>query len=129
MICENCKKEHDGTYGSGRFCSDHCRRVYCGKRVNINGNQKCNFNIDKIKKKRSPYGTWTCRICKKIFDSKNERYKHYHQFHENELNKHVCNKGLTAKTDNRVQKLSSLIKHKYSTGEIIPSFKGKHHSS
>lgn len=28
MICENikCKKEHDGSYGSGRFCSFHCSR-------------------------------------------------------------------------------------------------------
>ena len=24
MICENCKKEHDGSYGSGRFCSRSC---------------------------------------------------------------------------------------------------------
>jgi len=36
--CEECGKEHDGSYGSGRFCSSHCRRVYSGKRVNINGN-------------------------------------------------------------------------------------------
>lgn len=129
MICENCKKEHDGSYGSGRFCSDHCRRVYCGKRVNINGNQKCNFNIDIIKNKRSPYGTWTCRICKKIFDSKNKLYKHYHQFHENELNKQIWNKGLTAKTDDRIQKISITLKNKYSTGEILPSFKGKNHSN
>lgn len=24
MICESCGKEHDGTYGSGRFCSRSC---------------------------------------------------------------------------------------------------------
>ena len=24
MICENCNKEHDGSYGSGRFCSSKC---------------------------------------------------------------------------------------------------------
>lgn len=24
MICESCGKEHDGTYGSGRFCSSKC---------------------------------------------------------------------------------------------------------
>ena len=24
MICEKCKKEHDGTFGSGRFCSRAC---------------------------------------------------------------------------------------------------------
>ena len=27
MNCENCKKEHDGVYGSGRFCSLGCSRV------------------------------------------------------------------------------------------------------
>ena len=32
MKCENCGNEHDGSYGSGRFCSDHCRRVYSGKK-------------------------------------------------------------------------------------------------
>ena len=24
MICERCQKEHDGTFGSGRFCSKQC---------------------------------------------------------------------------------------------------------
>jgi hypothetical protein len=24
MICEFCGKEHDGSYGSGRFCSKSC---------------------------------------------------------------------------------------------------------
>ena len=24
MICEKCGKEHDGTFGSGRFCSRSC---------------------------------------------------------------------------------------------------------
>ena len=33
MKCENCGNEHDGSYGSGRFCSDHCRRVYSGKKA------------------------------------------------------------------------------------------------
>lgn len=30
MICENCKREHDGSFGSGRFCSRSCanRRVH-----------------------------------------------------------------------------------------------------
>ena len=27
-ICENCKKEHDGSYGSGRFCSKECAKSY-----------------------------------------------------------------------------------------------------
>jgi hypothetical protein len=28
MICEKCKIEHDGVYGSGRFCSSSCARSY-----------------------------------------------------------------------------------------------------
>lgn len=24
MNCQNCSKEHDGTFGSGRFCSRKC---------------------------------------------------------------------------------------------------------
>ena len=28
MKCENCDKEHDGSYGSGRFCSKNCAKKY-----------------------------------------------------------------------------------------------------
>ena len=28
MKCENCGKEHDGSYGSGRFCSESCKQQY-----------------------------------------------------------------------------------------------------
>lgn len=31
MICENCGKEHDGSYGSGRFCSCKCARSFSSK--------------------------------------------------------------------------------------------------
>ena len=27
-ICEKCGKEHDGSYGSGRFCCARCAREY-----------------------------------------------------------------------------------------------------
>lgn len=27
MVCEKCGKEHDASYGSGRFCSEHCARA------------------------------------------------------------------------------------------------------
>ena len=29
--CENCKNEHDGSYGSGRFCSIKCSRGFSTK--------------------------------------------------------------------------------------------------
>ena len=28
MKCENCKKDHDGSYGSGRFCCEKCARSF-----------------------------------------------------------------------------------------------------
>jgi len=39
MICEFCLQEHDGKYGSGRFCSEHCSRLFA---INKN-NQKDKF--------------------------------------------------------------------------------------
>jgi 5-methylcytosine-specific restriction endonuclease McrA len=38
MICEKCKAEHEGIYGSGRFCSEKCSRSYASllKREEIN---------------------------------------------------------------------------------------------
>ena len=34
MICENCGKEHDGSYGSGRFCCKECARSFATKNKN-----------------------------------------------------------------------------------------------
>lgn len=89
MICENCNKEHDGLYGSGRFCSSFCARSYstknsknktksvycikCGKKI-IVGNHatpsKCRCNecgIDNRKKQKGnlikkKYNN-KCKIC------------------------------------------------------------------
>jgi hypothetical protein len=33
MICENCNGNHDGSCGSGRFCSRRCARSFSGKAV------------------------------------------------------------------------------------------------
>jgi len=32
MICENCKENHDGSYGSGRFCSSSCARIFSSRK-------------------------------------------------------------------------------------------------
>ena len=39
-ICEYCGNEHDGTYGSGRFCSARCSRKYSNTYVSEEGRQK-----------------------------------------------------------------------------------------
>lgn len=68
MICENCKTEHDGSYGSGRFCSSKCARGFSTKAKRKEINEK----VSKTKSK--PLIIKTCEICKKEFKVKN-RYK------------------------------------------------------
>lgn len=51
MICENCGKEHDGSYGSGRFCSCKCAHCFCTKNKRKEINEKLSkFYNDKRKK-------------------------------------------------------------------------------
>lgn len=128
-ICENCGNEHNGSYGSGRFCSAHCRRVWSGKHSAQGGNHKCNLP----KKQRSPYGTWKCKYCGLIFETKNKLNQHQHNVHtpnvgeHNKNGKSWCN-GLTKKTSDKVLKISETLKKNYSSGKLIPAFKGKHHT-
>ena len=39
MICENCGKEHDSTYGSGRFCCKKCAKAFSTKNINHKENE------------------------------------------------------------------------------------------
>lgn len=92
MKCENCNNEHDGSYGSGRFCSRACansrkfsqqvkekislklkRNIYnfcvCGKKLSKNNRTgfclECRNKNNKNNKKNS------CKICGKVI-SKNK---------------------------------------------------------
>ena len=51
MKCEYCKKEHDGSYGSGRFCSNVCAR---GFSTSKNRNEINNKVSEKLKGKPVP---------------------------------------------------------------------------
>ena len=52
MNCENCGKEHDGSYGSGRFCSVNCKQSWITKISNKSNKRKYEF---------------TCKVCGKTF--------------------------------------------------------------
>jgi len=39
-VCENCESEHDGTYASGRFCSQKCSRCFSTKEKRKSINEK-----------------------------------------------------------------------------------------
>lgn len=72
MICENCGKEHDGTYGSGRFCSKECARSYSSKNTTgLLKEAKC-IDCGKIIYigKRSSLKTCRCEECNKIHNLK-----------------------------------------------------------
>ena len=58
MDCENCERQHDGSYGSGRFCSSKCARGFAtkGKRADIN--QRVSRKLQKEKH---------CNFCKEVW--------------------------------------------------------------
>lgn len=69
--CENpdCENEHDGSYGSGRFCCKKCKSHYgslkSAQTAIKNGNRKLpdKLAIINLTKRR----TWKCKICGEVF--------------------------------------------------------------
>lgn len=122
FVCENprCGKIHDGSYGSGRFCSKRCRHVYIALQTK---RHICNFP-----KRKSPYGTWKCTRCNLIFETRKQLQEHNHLLHPIEKNL-SWNKGLSKETDVRVAKYCQTVKERLVSGQIIPSMKGKHLSA
>lgn len=45
MKCETCGKEHDGSYGSGRFCCQSCARSFSTKNNRTNINKKVSKSL------------------------------------------------------------------------------------
>lgn len=128
-ICELCGKEHDGTYGSGRFCSKHCRMVFIGKQTK---RHVCNFNKNNKSHEhracRAPYGTWTCPHCGQIFEIRSKLHSHQHSEHSEYYGKTAWNKGLTKETDKRLEKSAKTLSRRYKSGEIVNPQKGKSHT-
>lgn len=73
MKCENCEYEHDGNYGSGRFCSTKCARSFSTKVKRDEINKK----VSKTLTKEGSTITKECDYCKNTFisyRSKNRKY-------------------------------------------------------
>ena len=125
-ICENCGKDHDGSYGSGRFCSKHCRCAFNGSKAS---HSTLSLSVAH-KKLRAPYGTWKCEYCNDhpIFETRRKLEEHKRKFHPIPKGS-SWNKGLTKETDERLAKANAKIIAKYASGELLPSWLGKHHSA
>ena len=85
MICENCGKEHNGNYGSGRFCCKKCARSFstknetnelkeakcieCGKKIYVNKRaslNKCRCE-DCQQNHHKQSDIKTCKICGRTY--------------------------------------------------------------
>jgi hypothetical protein len=83
MICEYCKKEHNGFYGSGRFCNAKCARGYStyNKRKEINDKVSKKLKGRKLSeeviKKTRRYGKLTEETKIKISNSLKGKKKTY----------------------------------------------------
>ena len=86
MICENCGKEHDGSFGSGRFCSKYCAISFGNKKRTKEQqdiiNKKISEGLKRYNKdnpKEKIYYDYICEKCGEHFSStkiRNERHIH-----------------------------------------------------
>lgn len=60
MICENCGNEHEGTFGSGRFCCKKCARGFSTKA------KRSLINIAISKKRKLSAHKDVTNICKNV---------------------------------------------------------------
>lgn len=77
MLCEKCGIEHDGSYGSGRFCSQKCARSFSTSKNRDVINTKISVslrNSDKLGHKYTQYlkNPKYCNICSKLLRASNK---------------------------------------------------------
>lgn len=77
-ICENCGKEHDGSYATGRFCSKKCARSFSTKNdtkgiKKISSCEGCGKNFE-IGKRASIKKIHFCDVCKQEKEIEKNRY-------------------------------------------------------
>lgn len=66
MKCENCGKEHEGSYGSGRFCCQSCARSFSTKKNRLTINNKISKSLVKIGKENYNNQPKLCCICNNV---------------------------------------------------------------
>lgn len=131
MICENCGNEHDGSYGSGRFCSLHCRKSFIAKKCKKypSTDELLKRGFLKNKHRKNP---WKCLECNLQFKTRAELRKHHietkHQTEEQSGKSRGWNKGLTAQTSKSIAKALKTRHQHLLEGKFVHSWTGRHHS-
>ena len=157
--CDNpgCTNFNDGTYGSGRFCSEQCayQFAYYGKRKKGQKTAKQLAHLKKIQDLRRKTTEWKCKDCGKVFTTRKKLRCHLRRVHnqlqaskdslgrfecpychliwstKQKLGGHLANCKLhpnKALHDEGHKKAGQKYAERYANFEITPSFLGKHHS-
>lgn len=69
MNCESCLNQHDGTYGSGRFCSMHCSKSFSSLKNRKEINEKIRQKLTLPPKEK------VCSQCSSTFLTKRKHRK------------------------------------------------------
>jgi hypothetical protein len=72
MVCENCGKDHNGSYGSGRFCSGPCARCFSTKNNRDEINRKVSVSLGGTGETKETI----CENCGTQFRRKNKNAKY-----------------------------------------------------
>jgi hypothetical protein len=70
MKCENCLNEHDGSIGSGRFCSIKCSRSFSTKNSRLQRNKKISESLKGKKPNKDCEKLFKCEFCGKLYAKK-----------------------------------------------------------
>ena len=101
-ICENCGNEHDGSYGSGRFCSKKCRGAFTAK----------------MPKKHKRNEKYICCFCNAVISGRNALLRHKKENHPELYGDHAWNRGRTKENDIRIAKQVESFKQHVKEGKI-----------
>ena len=82
MICENCNCNHDGKYGSGRFCSSRCARSFSSKEKR----EEINKKVSKTLKRKIQSGEFILNNKDRYLFTDKNRIKSG----ENRKNQRIC---------------------------------------
>lgn len=70
--CEQCKCQHDGTYGSGRFCSPKCARTYSTSHITKDKYIKIHQKLHSYYVESHPNRKYNCIACGCDLDRRNK---------------------------------------------------------
>lgn len=130
-ICEFCGKEHNGSYGTGRFCNRSCRSKWAGQKTKESFEKnfvyipkietrickKCGkeFTVDVKKENKKKPKRFCCRSCANSHVIKEETKQKIRQT----INKSILKKGLNLRQrDKNGIRLQKLVKPKLLVCEI-----------